>query len=245
MIDDEVRKMMMAAYYDGGVSDLQVRELGPEWPTIGKFLDFSERYKGIPFRAISEFGGLEFVFAYETHFENIGVTGRDLAKCMDGDTDAIRLVCRAMLESMDSAQRHRERGESHLVSRGIVINTTAVKAFILAALDARERYQESEVVPELYFLLAQVLFPGEPDADKARRSQELKHWASFLAWAYHYKHGSFPSYRKLAKLIGVAPSTISRLFVSQEDFENRATVHSIHGGDASAHPVLNEIYPHL
>lgn len=244
-MDDDIRKEMINSYHDGGVSALQVRELGGKRPSIEIFLNFSDQFEGAPFRAISEFGGLEFVFDYAKHFEGIGISGRDLALCVDGDTDAIRSVCREILKSMDSAKHHRQRGETHLVSRGIVINSTAVKAFILAALDARERYQEPEIVPELYFLLAQVLFPGEPDVEKARQSGGLRYSASLLGWAYHDKHGHYPSYRKLATLLNVAPSTISRLFEGQEDFEKSASWHAVLGYEASKHPSLSNIYPHL
>jgi DNA-binding MarR family transcriptional regulator len=244
-MDEETRKLMTECYYDGGVSRFQTLEFGKEWPSIKKFLDFSERYAGVPFRSLSNFGGLEFVFAYEAHFEKIDVTGDTLAACMDGDVDAIRNVCRKILASLDCARELKERGEAHLVSRGVVVNSTAVKAFILAALDARERYQKSEVIPELYFLLAQVLFPGEPDAEKARKNSELKEWASLVAWGYHHKHGRYPSYRKLANLFRVAPSTISRLYESQADFEDSARRSSFGGKDASAHPALKGIYPYL
>ena len=245
MIDDETRKWMIETYYDGGVSSFQIVELGHKQPGIKAFLDFSEKYEGVPFRAISSFGGIEFAFDYESHFAKIDVTGLDLATCMDGHTDAIRLVCRKILASMDSAKQLKESGEVHLASRGLVINPTAVKAFILAVLDARERYQQTEIIPELYYLLSQVLLPGEPDVEKIRQSKDIKMWASLLAWAYHSKHGSYPSYRKLSQLFGVAPSTISRLFKGQEDFEKCATRISASHEDASKHPALRDIYPRL
>lgn len=244
-IDDDARQKMVETYYDGGVSLQQILELGRRRPSIPSFLRFSEKHKETPFRAIWDFGGLEFVISYSADFEKIGVTGQALATCMDGDPDAIRSVCRKTLSSMNSADELRQRGETHLASRGVVINPTAVKAFILAVLDARERYQYHEVIPELYFLLAQVLLPGETEAKKAERNSDMKAWALMLSWAYHHKHGKYPSYRKLAKLIGVAPTTISRMFESIEQFELRASQFGFKSIDPSEHPALIDIYPTL
>ncbi len=236
---------MAETYFDGGVSAVQISELGSRRPSIRAFLEFSEKYYNVPFRAISNFGGIEFFFDYESFFKMIGVNGEVLATCMDGDEAAIRFVCRRILESMDAAQELVARGEAHLASRGIVINPTATRAFILAALDARERYQYFDVIPELYFLLGQVLFPGEPEVESNRRSRELKTWISYVARAHHHKHGFFPSYRKMAKIFCIAPSTISRLFENQADFEHCANRMLFSERDISENRFLRAIYPHL
>lgn len=244
-MDDEIRREMVDSYYDGGVSGTQLSELGPKRPEIAPFLNFSAKHEGTPFRALWTFGGLEFCFDYEPYFEKIGIIGQTLAGCMDADTPSIRLTCRRILESLDDARNRGEAGETHLVSRGQAVNPTAIKAFILATLDAKERYQNDEIIPELYFLLSQVLFPGEPDADVARASKDLKHTAGMLAWGYHFKHGSYPSYRRLASILRVAPSTISRLFKTADELERMADLHAIFGDEPSNHPFLKDIYPLL
>lgn len=243
--EEEARKLLAESYYDGGVHMLQLAQAGPSRPTIPSFLKFAERYEGTPFRALYEFGGVEFALDYASDFENIGVEGSTLAACMDGDVDAIRVVCRKALQSMDNAREREKGGESQLASRGMTINPTAVKAFILATLDARERYQFHEVVPELYFLLGQIFFPGEPEAAKVNRQADKAAWAAMLGWAYYHKNGEYPSYRKLAKLMGVAPSTISRLFESFDQFERRAEAMGEGSWDPSEHPTTKDIYPLL
>jgi len=243
--EDESRRRMAESYFDGGVSMLQTVELAGRRPSISSFLKFAAKYQGTPFRALADFGGVEFAISYSDDFERIGVTGQTLAACMDGDHDAIRHVCRSALESMDEAQVLQRQGATHLASRGVVINPTAVKAFVLAVLDSRERYQYSEVIPELYFLLSQVLLPGETEAEKAERNIQLRTWAELLGWAYRHKHGEYPSYRKLAKILGVAPSTISRMFENVEQFELMASKFGMFGEDPSEHPALTQIYPDL
>lgn len=225
-MDEDVRKHMLETYFDGGVSIPQMIELGKTRPEIGQFLAFVQNYEGVPFRALSHFGGLEFCFDYQNEFEKFDISGQSLASCIDGDTAAIRATCRKILAAMQSSREQQGRGETHVVSRGLGISTTAVKAFILAALDAKERYGNEDVIPELYFLLSQVLFPGEPEVDATRLSAELKVTCGVVSWAYHFKHGKYPSYRKLAKVLEVAPSTISRLFENREELEARAKTFS-------------------
>jgi hypothetical protein len=244
-MDDKIRIQMLEAYYDGGVSFVQKAELGTKRPEINAFLTFASRYEGVPFRSLSSFGGLEFCFDYEKDFEKIGISGQILAQCMDAKTDAIRAICRRILEALNEARTLAKDGETHLMSRGVTINTTAVKAFILATLDAKERYQNNELIPELYFLLSQILFPGEPDADAVRASQDLKQNAALLAWAYHFKHGTYPSYRKLAQIFLVAPSTISRLFDSPDEMERLAGIYTSLSDDPASYPALKEIFPIL
>ncbi len=244
-MDDEILRHMIEVYRDGGVSYPQKAELGPKRPEIGRFLEFVASYEGVPFRALWTFGGLEFCFDYQRYFEKIGVSGQTLAGCMDADTESIRSTCRTILASLDESRTRIEGGETHLVGRGLAINTAAVKAFILATLDAKERFHNDEIIPELYFLLSQVLFPGEPDVEAARASQNLKHASALLAWAYHFKHGIYPSYRKLSKILRVAPSTVSRLFETTDELESLAQLYSTILDNPSSHPYLKPIYPSL
>ena len=241
----KIRKEMTETYYDGGVSFHQISELGANRPDIADFLRFSEEYKDVPFRAISSFGGLEFVFDYQEEFEKIDVDGARLAGCMDADSNAIRTVCRRILGSIVEGQALSRDGETHLVSRGRAISPAAVKAFILAVFDARERYQIDEVVPEFYFLLSQVLFPGDPEAETLRASKDLRFNSVYISWAYHHKYRSFPSYRRVAKLLGVAPSTISRLFESREEFEAAVESKYVFAEDPSTIMTLRNIYASL
>lgn len=242
---EEIHKAMIGSYYDGGVSASQVMELGNSRPEIDNFLKFSSKYEGIPFRSLWTFGGIDFVFSYEEDFKKIGISGDVLAGCMDADSEAIRIVCRAILKSLAEAKTLFKEGNTQLASRGLTLNPAATKAFILASLDAKERYQVDEIVPELYFLLSQVLFPGKPEVEDLEQSKSLKSGATYIAWAYEHKHKVYPSYRTLAKLLGVAPSTISRMFDSRVEFKQAVDRQNIFDKDPSTEPELKNIYPHL
>ncbi len=78
-----------------------------------------------------------------------------------------------------------------------------------------------------------------------RESEELKINSTYIAWAYHHKYKIYPSYRQIAKLFNVAPSTISRLFESRDEFENMVNLHYHFGEDPSIAPSLKDIYPAL
>lgn len=242
-MSDEVRKEMFDAYSDGGISQFQQIELGTRRPSLGKFVEFAEKCEGIPFRTLWTFGGLDFVFDYEQDFKKIGIDGQTLAGCMDAEPDLIRQVCLKVLKSLNEAQERAKSGQTQMVSRGISISLTAVKGFVCAVLDAQERYFRYEPIPEFQFLLSYILFPGEPEVDAARSSNDLKMYAGLIAGAYRHKHGKLPSYRKLAELFNVAPSTISRLFENEAEYDRCATIVLI--SDPSSHPALRGIYHHL
>jgi hypothetical protein len=244
-LNEDIHKAMMESYYDGGVSVPQRMELGNKRPEITEFIRFSLKYEGVPFRSLWTFGGLEFAYSYEEDFKKIGVSGDVLAGCLDADPEAIRFVCRAILRSIAEAKTLTKGGKTQLASRGLTVNPTAVKAFILATLDAKERYQIDEIVPDLYFLLSQVLFPGEPEVDALEASKNLKFNSAYVAWAYRHKHKTYPSYRLLAKLFKVAPSTISRLFESRVEFEKMVDTNNTFGADPSTVEALKDIYPSL
>jgi len=244
-MSDEIHAAMVKSYYDGGVSAPQIIELGGERPEISDFLEFSSKYEGVPFRSLWTFGGVEFAFNYEEDFTKTGISGDILARCVDADSEAIRFVCKAILISLSEAKTLFKEGNTQLASRGLTLNPAATKAFILASLDAKERYQVDEIIPELYFLLSQVLFPGKPEAEKVERSNNLGTMSTFIAWAYKHKHNNYPSYRTLAKLLDVEPSTISRMFESRVEFEKSVDRHGGFGTDPSTHVALKNIYPNL
>jgi hypothetical protein len=203
------------------------------------------KYEGVPFRSLWTFGGLEFVCAYEEDFKKIGISGDALASCVDANSEAIRFVCRAILSSLSEAKTLIKEGNTQLASRGLTLNPAATKAFILASFDAKERYQVDEVVPELYFLLSQVFFPGKPEVEDLEQSKYLKFRSLTIASAYQHKHKIYPSYRVLAKLFHVAPSTISRMFESRVEFKQEVDQHNIFGTDPSTDEALKYIYPDL
>lgn len=242
---EDDRTSMIEAYLNGGVSSKQILELGEDRPEISKFLAFSRAYESVPFRSLWNFGGIEFCFSYEAEFMKIDIDGQTLARCMDADTEVVRSTCRKILTSMQASREQIELGETHLVGRGIAVSTTAVKAFILATLDAMERYGNKDVIPELYFLLSQVLFPGKPEAEAVRSSANLKQFCGVLAWAYNFKYGKYPSYRKLSKILNVAPSTISRMFASTDELETTAKCYALLSDDPRDLTYLKNIYPSL
>jgi hypothetical protein len=244
-MNEEIHKAMMESYYDGGVSIRQVMEWGGNRPKIDDFLKFSSKYEGVPFRSLWTFGGLEFVYSYEEDFNKIGISSDVLASCVDADSKAIRFVCRAILSSLSEAKTLFKEGHTQLASRGVTLNPAAAKAFILASLDAKERYQENDTVPELYFLLSQILFPGKPEVEDLEKSKNLRFTSTLLSFAYLHKHGTYPSYRLLAKLLNVVPSTISRMFESREVFEKTVDNHRHFHLDPSTDETLKHIYPNL
>lgn len=186
---------------------------------INEFLKWSKDFEGYRYRTLADQGGLEFVYAAENDFKEFDVSGQDLAGCVDGDCKSIREVCRKILSHIAKARTLEKQGESHLVSRNLEPSRAAIHAFILAAFDGMERYQTYQPIPELHYLLKEILSPGVSALEKAIRAENRKHSVLFLASEIYKVSGDIPSLRTCAQAMRLSPSTVSRMFDGVEDYE--------------------------
>ncbi len=186
---------------------------------IPAFLEMSEKLKGYQYRTLAEFGGLEFVEATEEIFSAFGISGNELAGCMDGNLHCIRSVCIQILQHLEKANELEKMGETHLIGRNLEPSRAAIRMFILATFDGMERYDCYQPIPELHYLMRLVLSNGIPALEKARRARELKYRILFTGAEIFMETKAVPSMRTVAKKIGRNTSTVSRIFDSVEDYE--------------------------
>ncbi len=204
-------------------------------PGALSFLKWAKERTGFQYRALINHGGLEFVDSTYKIFENFNVSGEELASCMDGNIPIIQGVCRKLIFQIGNAKELSKQGESHLIGRKLEPSRAAIHEFILATLDAMERYDQYQPVPELHYLLGLILSPGVSQFEKSRISQDFGFLCEMVAASEYHRMKAVPSYRELARRFGVAPSTISRMFENRMDFEkrvqNKYEFHSRHNSE--------------
>ncbi len=193
---------------------------------ISAFLEWSEQYTGYQYRTLVQHGGLEFVYATEEAFKTFGISGQELAGCVDGDLRSIRNTCRKILRQLETAKNLESKGQTHLISRKLEPSKAAVHMLVLAAFDGMERYDSYRPIPELHYLLKELLAPGVPTLEKARKANQFRSNALFIAAEALQETGKIPSMRRIAEISGRNVSTVSRMFGSTDEYER--DVHSFH-----------------
>jgi|TARA_B100000446_G_scaffold131205_1_gene123206 hypothetical protein len=229
-VTDEARQEFRGAgqnddlIYDEELEQAYFKRFRMDEPEIEEFLNWSEKAEGFKYRVFAQSGGLEFVFSVQDEFERIGVKGEALVSCVDGNPHAIRLVCRKILRHFAEVGVRADKGETALVARKVQISTAIVRQFVLASMDGMERYDWYQPVPELHYLLKLMFMPGIPLTERRRRAEDTRYFSLFVAAAHFHKTGIAPSIREVAARLGVAPSTLSRMFDGPEDFTKQATL---------------------
>lgn len=202
--------------------------------SISAFLDWSKEHEGYQYRTLVDFGGLEFVEATETVFDEFGISGDVLASCMDGNHNAIRTACRRILKHLEASENSSKEGETHLISRKLEPSRAAIHMFILAAFDGMERYDTYLPIPELNYLLKTILSPSVPALEQTRKAREKKYFVVHFASEALKETGEIPSMRHMAKLLGLSVSSVSRMFEGPEHY--RFEVQRWGGGLGGASP---------
>lgn len=183
------------------------------------FLRWAKEHEGYQYRALVDFGGLEFVEATEEVFEEFGISGDALASCMDGNHNAIRHVCRKILVHLSTAEASSKAGETHLIGRKLEPSRAAIHMFILAAFDGMERYDTYHPIPELNYLLKTIISPNTPALEQARQARDKKYLVMHFASEILKETGEVPSMRRMAKLLSLSVSSISRMFEGPEQYQ--------------------------
>jgi hypothetical protein len=184
--------------------------------SIDAYLSLRKKYpnKHIP---IFRLGGLDYIFILDEWLKDFNINGLLIAGVMDADHESIDKLCLKLLKYMASEETLKKTGASHLASRRIVPTTSMISYLVLICFEAMERYDEPMNVSSLNFLLQKLLASGVTELEKGLKKQEFRLrvigvGASLVA------NSKTPSMRQVASILGVAPSTVSRLFNGPADF---------------------------
>jgi hypothetical protein len=213
-----------AGDYDRAEFKRRLREFWDDF-SIQAYLKLREDFPGVHI-PIYRLGGFESIFPLEERLKPFGIGGQTLASVMDASPKAIERVCLVLLEELDKERMLLQKGQSHLQSRGAAPTASLCLSFVCICYEAMEWNDAPQNISALHFLQQQPLLPGVPvlKADMERR--QFKASVEFTAAIHWMATGKLPSYRVLAKILNVAPSSISRLFSDSDEYRRMADAHA-------------------
>jgi len=183
-------------------------------PTIEEYVRLRKAAPGASF-GISTTGGLEFVFAQEDQLRSAGVDADTVVAALDGgDREQSRLAL-CLLEKLIERNALKNSGASHIVSRKKGISDALVNYLVALMLDASDWNDDRHVCPDLMVLIKHQLLGSESEHEVKLRVHEQRSNAVWIA-AQLVASGEVPSYRKIARVLGVEPSTVQRWFVGKD-----------------------------
>ncbi|QFT34131.1 hypothetical protein FIV00_26785 [Labrenzia sp. THAF82] len=164
---------------------------------------------------ISASNGLDTLFRIEPELQKHGFDPSDIAGILDADPEAISKVALQCMEKLVAAKQLAAKGETHLVGRGKAVPPALVDWIIIVALDGMSWTQQLEIPRDLIVLIQNRL--GGIHGRYYRNSElnERKKTALIIA-GQMLARGEKPGIRRLARLLGLEASSVSRWFAEGE-----------------------------
>ncbi|MGL5362985.1 MAG: hypothetical protein ACRDBH_08900, partial [Bosea sp. (in: a-proteobacteria)] len=165
-------------------------------------------------------GGIDQSFNLQTHIESCGIHIDDYIGIIDCEDEAISKVCLFLLENIERSNNLKRNGETHLSSRMKVIPEKTVVWLIACMLDAQSWYGNLELNRDLIVLIRHVIMPGVSELEEISLIREKRQQAAIIA-GQMFARGQIPSYRNVASLLKVQPSTVKRWFQDTDEFQKQ------------------------
>lgn len=194
-------------------------------PTIANYLKLRSLHPGIQIE-IATNGGIEFAFYCQDLIEGLGITIQEFLGLLDGSHEIISKVCLHLLEDMLRAGESAKSGETHLARRGRRIPEHAIDFLICVMLDTESWNDTLRLNRDLAFLIKCRLQAGSNHFEQALEVRTNKSNAAMLGGQLKAV-GIEPSFRKVARLMEVQPSTVKRWFESEAEFKKACEPYSL------------------
>ena len=190
-------------------------------PSIETYLDLRKSYPENDIE-VAIGGGIEHAFKNQSEIEDLGISIKDYLGILDGDHECISRVCLHLLDSIAQSRKLTAAGHTHLARRHEKIPDQMIDWFICCILNSQSWNGTLELNTDLIVLIRQGLMPGMSTfedllAVKTQRSDAALIGGQLLAV------GLVPSFRKIAKIMGVQPSTVKRWFATKDEFDRECT----------------------
>jgi hypothetical protein len=167
------------------------------------------------------YGGLDHAYRLEDDLKRFGIDIRLYVYTLDADEAAISELSLQLLENMILAQSLERQGETHLASRGRIIPDHLIDWLTCSMLDALSWTGSLYIPRDLIVLARSRLIPGQSDIEKAVDTWGRKNQSAMIAGQMLVRKMK-PSFRSVAKILRVQPSTVKRWFVSEQEFTDLA-----------------------
>ena len=185
-----------------------------ENPSLATYVRLRRRYPNhrIDFYEGFSVDGLEWVSGRE-EFDKFDIPAETAYAAVTGECAAISELCLRVMELLVEREHFRKTGKTHAVSRGDVVSDVFVNTLISYMLAGLAFSRHFHVNPDLMMLISHQLADGATRLKKKRT--KVLDWLEIMDVAYDLRRkGIEPSYRAIAKVMGVAPTTVLRSFKS-------------------------------
>lgn len=185
-------------------------------PTIDNYLRLREAYPDVDIE-IATSGGIEFAFKCSDLIKGIGIGVEGFLGLLDADGAAFSKVCLHLLKDIARAEHAIRSGETHLSRRGRRIPDNAIDWLICTMLDSESWNNTLQLNRDLAFLIKCRLQGGTNYFEQTLEIRTNSSNAAMFGGRLKAM-GVMPSFRKIAKLMNVQPSTVKRWFSSEAEF---------------------------
>lgn len=176
--------------------------------------------------AIHIHGGLDQMYANQAELEKYGIDPNKYVSVLDANEEAISYYALFFMEKIIEARKLKEAGETHLVRRGLAVPDKLIDWFITSALDAMSHYDILEINRDLIVLIRERLGGPVSEYETVNSVEQKRLSAAWIAGAL-LAQGHTPTFRTIATLMHVAPTTVMRWFEGR-DFAAEAEMWSHH-----------------
>ncbi len=185
-----------------------------ENPSLATYVRLRRCYPNhrIDFYEVYSIYGLEWVSGRE-EFVRFDIPVETAYAAMTGECVAISELCLRVMELLVERDNFKKNGKTHAVSRGEVVSDVFVNGLISYLLAGLAFSGHFHVNLDLMMLISHQLSDGA--ARLKRKRTKVLDWLEIMDVASDLKRkGIDPSYRAIAKVMGVAPTTVMRSFKS-------------------------------
>ncbi len=160
---------------------------------------------------ISFIGGMESLFFMEPELRKFGFDPDLVASVMDADSEAITELSLQIMEKMILSKARSRAGETHLSRRGLVVPDKLINWLIAYMMEGLSWNDNLYIPRDLIVLIRERLSGSNPEYKHAALAHEMRGHAITIGGQLMAR-GVMPTFRMLARILGVAPSTVKRWF---------------------------------
>ena len=179
-------------------------------PTLATYLRLRRQHPDYTIKTYHT-SGYEFLFSYHAELVELGIDPNVVEAAILGDRNGQSELALTLMQALRDRQVLAAEGETHLIRRKRAISDGLVNYLIALCLEAYYNREPEGISPDLIFLIKHQLGPIDCEYEVDRRRSEQRSKAVEVAFELHAR-GITPSYRNIAKEMGVQASTVKRWF---------------------------------
>lgn len=160
---------------------------------------------------VSFLGGLDAMFAMEAELAKFGFEVEKIVPVLDADVDAISALSMELIARIVETRKLIAEGETQLVRRGLALPDKLINWLICLMLNGMSWKDELELPRELVVLICDRLGGTSSSYLQTVETAEARSNARMIA-ASLKAQGLDHSLRRVAEILKISPSTLSRWF---------------------------------